>query len=132
MVTDRVGDFIVRLQNAAMVSKDTVLVPYSGHIASIAEKLKELGFISHISVDDKDGVKKQLVITLAFDAAGVPTIRGVKRVSKPGRRLYVPHTEAHRVKGGTGARIVSTSKGILSDKEARASRVGGENLFEIW
>lgn len=132
MVTDRVGDFIVRLQNAAMVGKETVLVPHSLHLEAIAQKLRELGFIERVSTEEKAGSKKTLVIALAFDPSGAATIRGVKRVSKPGRRLYVPHTEAHRVKGGSGARIVSTSKGILSDKEARASRVGGENLFEIW
>jgi len=59
-------------------------------------------------------------------------LRGVKRVSKPGRRLYAPHTAAHRVKGGTGARILSSSFGIISDAEARQKRVGGEELFEIW
>lgn len=134
MVTDRVGDFIIRLQNAAMVGKKEVVVPYSAHLATIAKKLKELGFVASVEAKAKgeSEVKKDLVVALAYDERGVAKLRGVKRISKPGRRLYVPFTEAHRVKGGTGARIISTSAGILSDKEARASRAGGENLFEIW
>lgn len=133
MVSDRVGDFIIRLQNAARIGKQTVTVPYSAHLFAIAKKLKELGFITSVDVTSKDGeVKKTFVATLAYDERGSSKLRGVKRVSKPGRRLYAPHTAAHRVKGGTGARILSSSMGIISDKEARQNRVGGEELFEIW
>jgi len=134
MVSDRVGDFIIRLQNAARIGKREVSVPYATHLVAIAGKLKELGFITHVEVKTKEGdeVKKTFVTTLAYDARGLSKLRGVKRVSKPGRRLYVPHTSAHSVKGGTGARIISSSVGILSDREARKNRVGGEELFEIW
>lgn len=132
MVSDRVGDFIIRLQNAARVGKREVLVPYSAHLFAIAKKLKELGFIEQIEVNDTDGAKRSFTAALAFDAQGVPLLRGVKRVSKPGRRLYASHKEAHRVKGGTGARLISTSAGILSDAEARKQHLGGEDLFEIW
>ncbi len=134
MVTDRIGDFIIRLQNAARVGKPLVSVPYSLHVLAIAKKLKELGFLATVSVEargDSD-VKKDILITLAFDERGNPRLRGVKRVSKPGRRLYVPHTAAHSVKGGTGVRLISSSAGVISDREARKNRVGGENLFEIW
>ncbi|MCX6790248.1 MAG: 30S ribosomal protein S8 [Candidatus Kaiserbacteria bacterium] len=134
MVTDRIGDFIIRLQNAARIGKPTVSMPYSGHVLSIAKKLKDLGFITSVEVKalgDSD-VKKEFVATLAYDAHGEPKLRGVKRISKPGRRLYVPAAEAHTVKGGTGVRIISTSAGIVSDREARKNNVGGENLFEIW
>lgn len=134
MVTDRVGDFIVRLQNAARIGKSEVIMPYSGHLFAIAKKLKELGFIEKVDVSAKgeDDVKKTFVSVLAYDEKGNPRIRGVKRISKPGRRLYASHTETHRVKGGTGARIISSSTGIVSDAEARKNRVGGEELFEIW
>ena len=133
MVSDRVGDFIIRLQNAARIGKQTVTVPYSAHLFAIAKKLKELGFLTSVDVTSKDGeVKKTFAATLAYDERGSSKLRGVKRVSKPGRRLYAPHTAAHRVKGGTGARILSSSMGIVSDKEARQNRVGGEELFEIW
>lgn len=130
MVSDRVGDFIVRLQNAAMIGKREVTAPYSSHLSAIAKKLKELGFLSEVRVDGDE--KKTLEVVLAYDERGAAKLRGVKRVSKPGRRLYAPHTEAHSVKGGTGARVLSTSAGILTDAEARKGRIGGENLFEIW
>ena len=134
MVTDRVGDFIIRLQNAAMIGKSLVTLPYSEHILAIAKKLKELGFLTHVEVKAKGDseVKKDIVVTLSYNERGEPKLRGVNRISKPGRRLYAPSTEAHRVKGGTGARIMSSSLGILTDAEARKSNVGGENLFEIW
>jgi small subunit ribosomal protein S8 len=133
MVTDRVGDFIIRLQNAAMVGKQEVSVPYSAHLLAIAKKLKELGFIAHIETKETEGsVKKVISIKLAYNERGEAKLRGVKRVSKPGRRLYAPHTAANKVKGGTGARILSSSLGIITDAEARSKRVGGEDLFEIW
>jgi small subunit ribosomal protein S8 len=134
MVTDRVGDFIIRLQNAAKVGKASVVVPHSVHLLAIAKKLKELGFIASVSVEavGDSEVKKEIVATLAYDEKGQSKLRGVKRISKPGRRLYAPAAEAHTVKGGTGARILSSSAGVITDREARKARVGGENLFEIW
>lgn len=134
MVTDRIGDFIIRLQNAAMVGKHDVSVPYSAHLAAIAKKLKELGFIESIETKARGDseIKKDLLVSLAYDERKTAKLRGVKRVSKPGRRLYAPSTAAHRVKGGTGARILSSSAGIISDAEARKGRIGGEELFEIW
>ncbi len=130
MVNDRVGDFIIRLQNAALIGAASVSLPHSTHLEAIARKLKELGYLTEVS---KEGdVKKTLVVTLAYGDRGLARIRGVKRMSSPGRRLYVPAREAHGVKGGTGARILSTPKGILSDREARKVHTGGETLFEIW
>jgi small subunit ribosomal protein S8 len=133
MVTDRVGDFIIRLQNAAMIGKRDVSAPYSAHLLAIAKKLKELGFLTTVTTDVKEGkVHKTLLVTLAYDERGGSRLHGVNRISKPGRRLYAPHTAAHKVKGGAGARIISSPAGILSDAEARKNRVGGEELFEIW
>ncbi len=137
MVTDRVGDFIIRLQNAAMIGKAEVSVPHSAHILAIAKKLKSLGFLATVSVSEdnnnvKKNVKKVINVMLVCDARGVAKLRGVKRISKPGRRLYSPYTTTHKVMGGTGVRILSTPSGIISDAEARKNHVGGENLFEIW
>lgn len=134
MVTDKIGDFIIRLQNAAMIGKRDVSMPYSTHLVAIAKKLKELGFINSVEIKTKEGdeVKKSFVATLAFDERGASKLHGVKRVSKPGRRLYAPYTLMHKVKGGVGARIISSSSGIISDAEARKNKVGGEELFEIW
>ncbi len=130
MVSDRVGDFIIRLQNAGAIGKGTVEVPHSGELEAIAKKLRDLGYVADVSVAGNP--KRVLSVALAFDGRGAHRIHGVKRISKPGRRLYVSAREAHSVKNGVGARIISTPKGILSDKEARKVRAGGENLFEIW
>lgn len=134
MVTDRVGDFIVRLQNAAAIGRRSISVPYSAHLLAIAQKLKELGFVhaAEVRTVGNSEVKKEIVVELAYDEHGEARLRGVKRASKPGRRLYVPSTKAHRVRGGTGARILSSPLGIISDAEARKSHAGGEELFEIW
>lgn len=134
MVTDRVGDFIIRLQNAARVGKKEVSMPHSAYLVAIAKKLKELGFLTHVETKVKEGeeVKKSFSVTLAYDERDCARLRGVKRISKPGRRLYTSFAAAHRVKGGTGARLISSSVGIISDAEARKNRFGGEDLFEIW
>lgn len=129
MVTDRVGDFIIRLKNAGAIGKSTVTVPYSKHVEEIANKLKTLGYIANVG---KSSQPYSFEVTLAYDEQGRHKIHDVKRVSKPGRRLYVGTREAHNVKNGIGARLISTPKGILTDAEARKVRQGGENLFEIW
>ncbi len=129
MVTDRVGDFIIRLKNAGAIGKQIVAVPYSKHVEAIAKKLQALGYIENVG---KSKDPYMFEVTLKFDERGNSKIRGVKRVSKPGRRLYTPSSEAHNVKNGMGARILSTPKGVLTDSEARKVRAGGENLFEIW
>ena len=130
MISDRVGDFIIRLKNAGAIAQPIVHVPHSNHLEAIAKKLKELGFVSDVSIT-KDA-PKELLVTLSYDEKGEHKIKGVKRISKPGRRLYVPSALAHAVRNGFGARILSTPKGILSDREARKVHVGGETLFEIW
>ncbi len=132
MITDRVGDFIIRLQNVVMIGKKEVSVPYSGHILAVAKKLKQLGFLTEVKTEGEEEGKLIISVTLAYDEKGNAKLRGVKRISKPGRRLYTSAAATHKVKGGTGARLISTSVGILSDAEARKSHVGGEDLFEIW
>jgi len=134
MINDRIGDFIIRLQNAAMVGKKEVSIPYSVYLLAIAKKLKELGFIHAVEVKGKEegSAQKAILVALAYNERGFSKLRGVKRMSKPGRRLYASHAATHRVKGGTGARILSSSSGIITDVEAREKKVGGEELFEIW
>lgn len=129
MVTDRVGDFIIQLKNAGAIGKPVVSIPASKHLEEIAHKLKSLGYVADISTSKKP---YHFDVTLAYDARGVHKIKNVKRVSKPGRRLYAASSEAHNVKNGKGARILSTPKGVMTDSEARKAHVGGENLFEIW
>lgn len=130
MINDRVGDFITRLKNAAAIGRREVSLPYSAHLAAVAKKLKELGFLAEVRSQGE--VKKTLTVALSYDERGVARLRGARRVSTPGRRVYTSHRRAHKVAGGTGARILSTPEGILSDAEARKSRIGGEALFEIW
>lgn len=131
MVNDPVGDFIIRLTNAGSVKKANVSLPFSNFKLAIAEKLKEAGYVAAIEKKGKK-VKKTLDVTLMYDAAGEPKIQGVKRVSKPGRRMYKSVHEITRVRYGHGNLILSTPKGIKTDKEARDEKVGGEALFEIW
>lgn len=131
MVTDPVADFITRLTNAGAVKHATVSVPFSQFKLAIAEKLKETGFIQSIEKKGKK-VKKTIDVVLKYDTAGMHVIKGVKRVSKPGRRMYKRVTDIIPVRYGHGTLILSTPKGIKTDKEARKENIGGEALFEIW
>ncbi len=130
MVNDPVGDFIIQIKNAGMAKKSTVSVPYSKLKHAIAEKLVSAGFIVGAEKRGKK-VKKTLDITLKY-AGTVHQIQGVKRVSKPGRRLYLSVAEIFPVKFGKGKRILSTPLGILTGEEAKEKNVGGEELFIIW
>ncbi len=129
MVTDRVGDFIIRLKNAAAIRREDVSAPYCKHIAAIANKLRELGFLTKV---EQSGDKRTLHVAIAYGEDGNARLTNVRRLSKPGCRVYISHRSAHIVTGGTGARIISTSRGIVSDIQARKNRLGGEALFEIW
>ena len=131
MVSDPIGDFIIRLKNAGRAGHETVSVPYSKLRAAIAEKLQASGYLTAIEVSG-EGVKKTLSVKLAYTDAGVSSINGVSRVSKPGRRVYSKAHEIFPVKFGRGEVILSTPAGILTGEEARTKHVGGEKLFIIW
>ena len=131
MITDPIGDLIIRLTNAGAVKKESVSIPFSMFKLAIAEKLKETGWVKQVEKKGKK-VKKTLDITLKYTETGSPVIQGAKRVSKPGRRLYRSVSEIIPIHYGHGALILSTPKGVMTDKEAKKERVGGEALFEIW
>lgn len=131
MVSDPVADLINRLVNAGAVKHANVSLPFSNFKLAIAEKLKDAGYVKAVEKKGKK-VKKTLDIALVYDQAGQPKIQGVKRISKPGRRLYKSVNEITAVRYGHGALILSTPKGIKTDKEARKEKVGGEALFQIW
>jgi len=131
MVNDPVADFINRLVNAGAVKHAVVSLPFSNLKLAIAEKLKDAGYVEGAEKKGKK-VKKTLDVTLKYTSAGMHRINGVKRISKPGRRLYRAVHEITPVRYGKGALILSTPKGILTDKEARKANVGGEAMFEIW
>jgi small subunit ribosomal protein S8 len=130
MVTDPIGDLIVQIKNAGLIGKDFVELPHSRHKHDVAAKLKDLGYVADVEKLGKE--KPTLKVTVGYKDNGQPKITDIKRVSKPGCRVYVGSKEAHPVKYGTGVLVLSTPKGILSDSEARRDRVGGEMLFKVW
>lgn len=131
MVNDPISDFIIRIKNAGAVKRESVSIPYSKLKFTIAQKLQEAGYIKSVSKKGKK-VRKTLEIELLYTTKGVHRINDVKRVSKPGCRVYEKVTTIKKVKYGKGALLLSTPKGILTDKEARSKKVGGEALFKIW
>ena len=131
MVNDPVADFINRLKNAQAVGHARVQVPYSKLKEAVAQKLVACGFLKEVRKKQRKKFPV-LEVTLAYLPDGSPKITDAVRVSKPGRRLYAPAAEMPRVRQGKGVLVVSTSKGILSDTEARKENVGGELLFKIW
>jgi len=130
MVGDPISDLIIRIKNAGMVGKGEVLVPYSKLRHAVVSKLKENGFIADVETRGKK-VRKSLAISLKYNE-GAHVVSGVKRISKPGRRLYIKAANIHPVKFGKGKRILSTPQGVLTGEEAREQNVGGEELFIIW
>lgn len=130
MVSDTVGDFIIQLKNAGAVGKGHISVPYSKLKHSIGDKLVKAGYVKAVEVNTKKQFKT-LEITLKF-AGKEHFINGVKRVSKPGRRMYTKVADIYPVKFGKGNVILSTPAGILTGDEARKQNVGGEQLFIIW
>ena len=131
MVTDIVADLIIQIKNAGMVRKEKIEMPYSKKRNSIAQKLRIAGYVKNVETQGH-GTKKQLAITLAYGEKGKHKVNDVKRISKPGRRVYVRVQDIYPVRNNQGTLFVSTPKGILTGDEARKEHVGGEALFSIW
>ena len=129
--TDPIGDMLTRIRNASSARHEKVLVPKSRLKVRIAEVLKEEGFIKDFVVH-QDGVQGAITILLKYSADREPAISDIKRVSKPGLRRYVPTGSIPRVLNGMGIAILSTSKGVLVDREARKQKVGGELICTVW
>jgi len=130
-MTDPIADMLTRIRNAAMTRKRRVSMPSSKMKLAIARILKEEGFIQHYDVTNEKP-QPQLRIVLRYDREKRPVITNLKRVSKPGRRIYVKHDEIPWVLSGMGIAILSTPKGVLSDRKARKLGVGGEVICKIW
>lgn len=129
-VTDTIADFLTRIRNASAAKHKTVEVPASKLKSAIAEILKDQGYILDFSHADDN---KQGVLTLKLRYYyGQPVIREIHRVSKPGRRIYAAVDKLPRVRNGLGIAIVSTPRGVMTDKQARRENVGGEVLCTIW
>ena len=129
-ITDPIADMLTRIRNANSARHDTVDVPASNMKKSIAQILLDEGYIKSYQIID-DGVQGMIHITLKYNGKD-KVITGLRRVSKPGLRVYVGADELPRVLRGLGVAIVSTSKGVMTDKAARAAHVGGEVLAFVW
>ena len=131
MNTDPIADMLTRIRNANMVSHPTVTVPASKLKIALAELLKSEGYIENYEVKS-DEKFKYIEITLKYDASNKPVISNLRRVSKPGLRTYCKSKNIPQVFGGMGIAILSTSKGLLTDRKARKENLGGEILCYVW
>ena len=131
VVTDGIADMLTRIRNANQMRYEEVKVPASNIKKEIARILKEEGFINDYKIDS-DNAQGTIILTLKYTDKKVSVITGLKRISKPGLRVYAKSDEIPKVLNGLGIAIISTSKGIMTDKEARKENLGGEVLAYIW
>ena len=130
-MTDPIADMLTRIRNANKAKFDTVEIPSSNMKAEIARVLKEEGYIVSYEIKENE-VQNSLIITLKYMENGEKVIRGLKRISKPGLRVFAKSEELPRVLNGLGIALISTSKGIMTDKQARELGIGGEVIAYIW
>jgi len=131
MNSDPVSDFLTRIRNATLVNKPSVVVPHSNFKFELSKLLKNEGYISDVKVNE-NGSKKEIQIDLKYTESGKPVLAGLNRLSKPGKRVYVGSDKLPRKNGGLGTVVVSTSRGLLPDSEARKRKLGGELICEVW
>ena len=130
-ITDPIADLLTRIRNANAAKHETVSIPASNMKKAICQILLDEGYIKEMKVED-DGLQGNIVLTLKYGENKTRIIQGLKRISKPGLRIYAGVEDMPRVRKGLGTAIVSTSKGIVTDKQARKLGVGGEVLAYIW
>ena len=131
VINDPIADMLTRIRNGLIARHDSVTMPDSNMKKAIAKILLDEGYIKSVDYID-DGLQGQIKVTLKYVAGKESVIKGLKRISKPGLRVYARSSEIPKVLGGLGIAIVSTSKGVMTDKEARNAGVGGEVLAYIW
>ena len=131
VVTDPIADLLTRIRNGLGARHGEVRVPHSRVKARIAEILMSEGYLEDVEVIAAP-VQSEIRIRLKYTNNREPVIKGIKRVSKPGLRVYASRQDLPRVQGGLGIAVVSTSKGLMTDKEARRQKVGGEVMCEVW
>lgn len=131
MHSDPISDFLTRIRNASSVTKEYVLIPHSKLKERLADLLVQEGYILSYKVN-AENQKKELVIELKYTEEGFPVLAGMQRISKPGKRVYMQSNRIPRSMGGLGTVVVSTSRGLLSDADARKRKLGGEILCEVW
>lgn len=130
--TDPISDMLTRIRNAIMVRHESVDMPYSTLKFSIAKLLKEEGYLRNYKVFVDEARKKFIKVYIGYDESSKSLITGLARVSKPGRRVYAKSEDFGTAKGKLGTAVVSTSKGLMTDKQAVGSGIGGEVLFRVW
>ncbi len=133
-MTDPIADMLTRLRNANQAHHDEVSMPFSKLKSGVAEILQQEGYITSWKVEEPtdDTIGKSLVMTLKYGPSRERSIAGVRRISKPGLRVYAKATAMPNVLGGLGIAIISTSQGLLTDRQAKQKRVGGEVLAYVW
>ena len=131
VMTDPIADMLTRIRNANLAYKDDVDMPLSSVKMRVADILAKEGYVTGYEVEG-EGVKRTLKLRLKYSTNRERTITGIRRVSKPGKRVYVGRDEVPRVLGGLGIAILSTSRGVLTDRQARKEGVGGEVLAHVW
>jgi small subunit ribosomal protein S8 len=133
-MTDPIADMLTRLRNANQAYHDSVTMPHSKLNAGVADILQQEGYITGYRVDDpaEGQVGKVLTVTLKYGQNRERSIAGIRRISKPGLRVYAKHTSLPKVLGGLGIAIISTSQGLLTDRQANQKGVGGEVLAYVW
>jgi len=130
-MTDPIADFLTRIRNAQQMGHESIVLPASKIKQRIAEVLSSEGFVGSVA-SETDGAKSTLTVGLKYSAGKVGVINEIRRVSRPGRRVYVSVDELPRVRNGLGRAILSTSRGVMTDRQAREQRVGGELLCTVW
>jgi small subunit ribosomal protein S8 len=131
MMTDPISDMLTRIRNGALARHERVELPHSNVKEHIAHVLKSEGFVGDVRTSEGEG-PKTLTIVLRYTRGRESAIDGVRRVSTPGRRVYVRYDRIPRIRSGIGVSILSTSRGVMTDKEARKQKVGGELICTVW
>ncbi|MEO0250436.1 MAG: 30S ribosomal protein S8 [candidate division WOR-3 bacterium] len=131
-MTDPIADMLTRIRNAIMARQELVDIPYSVIKFSIAKLLKEEGYLKNYKIFTDDARKKFIKVYLNYDERNRNAITGLRRVSKPGRRVYVKAEDLVKERSRLGTAVLSTSRGLMTDREALGTHVGGELLFRVW
>ena len=131
-MTDPIADFLARIRNGIMARKASVDMPGSKMKKKLAELLRDEGYLTGVTESGSEHPQGILSLTLRWDASKRPAISGLRRVSTPGQRAYVPADKLPKVRRGLGTAIISTSKGMMTDREARKQGIGGEVVCEVW
>lgn len=132
MQSDPIADMLTRIRNATMARHDRVTLPHSKLKQTIASVLQSEGYVADIQTESPKGAQPSMTLVLKYGRDRTPAIEGVQRISRPGCRIYVGNQRIPNVRSGQGIAILSTSRGIMSDRQARKVGVGGELLCEVW